>query len=101
MPQLPYRFLDVNGLRMRIADQGQGPLVLLCHGFPETAYSWRRQIAALAAANYRVVAPDLRGFGGTDGPADPAQYSIMHLVADMVGLLDALGEERAVIVGND
>jgi len=101
MPQLPYRFLDVNGLRMRIADQGQGPLVLLCHGFPETAYSWRHQIAALAAANHRVVAPELRGFGGTDRPADSAQYSIMHLVADMVGLLDALGEERAVIVGND
>ncbi|KQU65022.1 epoxide hydrolase [Aminobacter sp. DSM 101952] len=101
MPQLPYRFVEVNGLRMRIADQGQGPLVLLCHGFPETAYSWRHQIAALAAANYRVVAPDLRGFGGTEGPADVGQYSILHLVADMVGLLDALGEEKAVIVGND
>lgn len=101
MPKLPYRFVEVNGLRMRIAEQGKGPLVLLCHGFPETAYSWRHQVAALAAANYRVVAPDLRGFGGTDGPADADQYSIMHLVADMVGLLDGLGEEKAAIVGND
>jgi len=101
VPQLRYRSVDVNGLRMQIADHGEGPLILLCHGFPETAYAWRHQITDLTAANYRVVAPDLRGVGGSQGPADPSQYSLLHLVGDMVGLLDALGAEDAVIVGND
>ena len=95
------RIVEANGLRMRVAEQGEGPAVLLCHGFPETARSWRHQIAALAAAGYRVVAPDLRGFGGTDGPADAGKYTILHLVVDLVALLDALGIDRAVVVGND
>ncbi len=101
VPQFSYRSLEVNGLRMQIAEHGEGPLILLCHGFPETAYSWRHQITDLAAANYRVVAPDLRGVGGSEGPADVGRYSLLHLVGDMVGLLDALGADNAVIVGND
>jgi pimeloyl-ACP methyl ester carboxylesterase len=98
---LHYRNIDANGLRFAVAEQGTGPLVLLCHGFPETSYAWRHQIAALAAAGYRAVAPDLRGYGGTDSPADLQQYTVWHLVGDLVGILDALGEARAVVVGND
>jgi pimeloyl-ACP methyl ester carboxylesterase len=96
-----HRSLEANGIRMHIAEQGAGPLVLLCHGFPETWYSWRHQLPALAAAGYRVVAPDMRGFGQTDRPEDPAQYTQLHLAGDMVGLLDALGVAEAVIVGHD
>lgn len=101
MTDLSYRTLDVNGIRMRVAEQGSGPLVLLCHGFPETSYAWRHQLAALAEAGYRAVAPDLRGYGGTDRPAGTDQYTLFHLVGDVVALLDALDAPRAVIVGND
>jgi pimeloyl-ACP methyl ester carboxylesterase len=93
--------LDVNGLRMQIAIQGSGPLVLLCHGFPELWISWRAQLAALAAAGYRAVAPDMRGYGGTSAPDDTTAYSQLHLVGDMVELVRALKETQAVIVGHD
>jgi pimeloyl-ACP methyl ester carboxylesterase len=93
--------LQVEAIRMRVAIQGSGPLVLLCHGWPEGWYSWRHQLAALAAAGYRAAAPDLRGYGGTDAPADPAQYTMLHHVGDLVGLLKALGEKQAVLVGHD
>ena len=95
------RSLAVNGLDMWVTEQGRGPLVLLCHGWPETAYSWRHQIPALAAAGYRVVAPDMRGFGRTTAPEAVAAYTIFHLVGDMVALVAALGETRAAIVGHD
>lgn len=93
--------LDVNGLRMQVAMQGSGPLVLLCHGFPELWISWRAQLAALAAAGYRAVAPDMRGYGGTSAPIDATAYSQLHLVGDMVELVRALKETQAVIVGHD
>ena len=93
--------LAVNGIRMRMATQGSGPLVLLCHGFPESWVSWRSQLAALAAAGFRAVAPDMRGYGGTDAPADPALYTLLHHVGDMAELVHALGETEAVIVGHD
>jgi len=96
-----HRSLTVNGLSLHIAEQGTGPLVLLLHGFPESWYSWRHQIDGLAKAGYHVVAPDMRGPGASRGPADPDQYTIMHLVGDVVGLIHALGEEQAVIVGHD
>ncbi|MFE2061348.1 alpha/beta fold hydrolase [Streptomyces sp. NPDC059467] len=92
--------IRLNGIDMHIAEQGEGPLVLLLHGRPETWYSWRHQIDALAAAGYRVVAPDQRGYGATDRPAAIDQYSIFHLVGDVVALIHELGEERAV-VGHD
>jgi len=101
MTDMPYRDVEANGLRMRIADQGTGPMVLLCHGFPESAYAWRHQIKALSAQGYRVVAPDLRGFGGTDAPDAVEAYALQTLVGDMVALLDVLGVATAVIVGND
>jgi pimeloyl-ACP methyl ester carboxylesterase len=93
--------LDINGIRMQVASQGSGPLVLLCHGFPELWYSWRHQLAALAGAGYRAVAPDMRGYGGTQAPAEPDAYTTLHLVGDMVELVNALGERQAVIVGHD
>lgn len=92
---------QVNGIRMRVAEQGSGPLVLFCHGWPESWYSWRHQLAALAAAGYRAVAPDMRGYGGTEAPAAIDQYTILHLVGDMVQLVRALGETQAVVVGHD
>jgi len=101
MTELRHRFVTANGIRLHIAEQGAGPLVVLCHGFPESWYSWRRQLPALADAGFRAVAPDMRGYGQTDRPHEVDQYTIFHLVGDMVGLLDALDCERAVIVGHD
>ena len=98
---LQHRDITVNGITMHVAEQGDGPLVVLLHGFPEIWYSWRHQLDALADAGYRVVAPDQRGYGTTDRPAEIDQYTIMHLVGDVVGLIHALGEEQAVVVGHD
>jgi pimeloyl-ACP methyl ester carboxylesterase len=95
------RTIEAQGLRMQLREQGQGPAVLLCHGFPETSYAWRQQLPALAAAGFQAIAPDLRGYGGTDSPAGIDQYNLLQLVGDLVGLLDALGVEQAVVVGND
>jgi len=86
---------------MHIAECGEGPLVLLCHGFPESWYSWRHQLEALAAAGFRAVAPDMRGYGQTDRPAEIDKYTLLHLVGDMVGLLDALEAPTAAIAGHD
>jgi pimeloyl-ACP methyl ester carboxylesterase len=96
-----HRSLEANGIRMHIAEQDTGPLVLLCHGFPESWYSWRHQLPALAAAGYRAVAPDMCGYGQTDRPESIEQYTLLHMAGDMVGLLDELGVEQAVIVGHD
>ena len=101
MTEITHRFIETNGIRMHIAEKGSGPLVVLCHGFPESWYSWRHQIEAISAAGYHVVAPDMRGYGQTEAPADIDQYTLMHLVGDMVGVLDALGEATAVIAGHD
>jgi pimeloyl-ACP methyl ester carboxylesterase len=90
-----------NGVRTHYVEQGAGPLVLLCHGFPESWYSWRHQLAALAEAGYRAVAPDMRGYGRTEQPSAIDQYTLFHSIGDMVGLLDALRAEQAVIVGHD
>ncbi|HTV89471.1 MAG TPA: alpha/beta hydrolase [Stellaceae bacterium] len=99
--ELAHRNIETNGIRMHIAEQGEGPTVLLCHGFPECWYSWRHQLAALAAAGFRAVAPDMRGYGQTDAPPEIDRYTLLHLVGDMVGVLDALGVARAVIAGHD
>ncbi len=96
-----FRFIQANGLNMRIAEAGDGPLILLAHGWPESWYSWRHQITMLADAGYHVVAPDMRGYGETDKPANVDDYDIVHLAGDMVGVLDALGEETAILVGHD
>jgi pimeloyl-ACP methyl ester carboxylesterase len=99
--EVSHRLVQTNGIQTHIAEQGEGPLVVLLHGFPESWYSWRHQLPALAAAGYHAVAPDLRGYGQTDSPAAVAQYSQLHLVGDLIGLLDALGEEQAVVVAHD
>ncbi len=95
------RDVQANGITLRITEQGEGPLVLLCHGWPELAYSWRHQMPVLANAGYRVVAPDMRGYGGSSVPHDIQAYDIAQLVGDMVGLVGALGEQEACIVGHD
>ena len=105
MPPFPEaRFIETNGIRMAVYEQGEeggGPPVVLCHGWPELAYSWRRQISALAGAGYRVIAPGMRGYGRTERPEAIGDYDIHHLTGDMAGLLDALGIERAVFCGHD
>ena len=95
------REIALDTVTLHVAEQGEGPLVLLVHGWPECHRSWRHQLAALAEAGYRVVAPDLRGFGHSSCPVEIEAYSQLHLVGDMVGLVAALGETRAVIVGHD
>ena len=101
MAETQHRTIETNGIRMHVAEAGEGPLVILCHGFPESWYSWRHQLPALAAAGYHVVAPDQRGYGRTEAPDDIDAYTQFHLVGDIVGLVRALGEESAVIVGHD
>jgi len=95
------RTLSVNGIELYLLEAGEGPLVVLCHGWPELSYSWRHQIDALARAGFHVVAPDMRGFGKSSAPADIGAYSIFHTVGDMVALVAALGESNAAIVGHD
>ncbi|MFM0161916.1 alpha/beta fold hydrolase [Paraburkholderia sediminicola] len=90
-----------NGIELRADIAGSGMPVLLCHGFPESRHSWRHQVPALAEAGYRVIAPDMRGYGGSSAPESIEDFTILHLVGDMVGLLDTLGHPKAVIVGHD
>lgn len=101
MSQPTQRMIETNGISLNVAEAGQGPLVLLCHGFPESWYSWRHQIAALAEAGFRVIAPDMRGYGKSDRPDAIDQYTMFHMIGDLVGLLDAYEAPRAVIVGHD
>ncbi len=93
--------VDSGEIRMAVHELGEGPPVILVHGFPELAFSWRHQLPALAGAGYRAIAPDMRGYGATDKPADVADYTIQHLIGDLEGLLDALSIESAVFVGHD
>jgi pimeloyl-ACP methyl ester carboxylesterase len=94
-----HRDISANGVRLHIAEAGDGPLVLLLHGFPEFWWAWRAQLPALATAGFRVVAPDLRGYGGSDKP--PRGYDLPTLSADVAALVHALGERDAVVVGHD
>ena len=95
------RYVETNGIRLAVYEEGKGPAVVLCHGFPELAYSWRHQIPALAGAGFHVLAPDQRGYGLTSRPQPVEAYDIHHLTGDLVGLLDATGIEKAVFVGHD
>ena len=101
MAELKHGFVQVNGIRIHTAEMGEGPLVLLVHGFPELWYSWRHQFAPLAEAGYRVVAYDQRGYGRSSKLWKPELYSIRHTAGDAAALVEALGEEKAVIVGHD
>jgi pimeloyl-ACP methyl ester carboxylesterase len=93
--------LDVNGLRIHVTSTGQGPTVLLLHGFPDTHQVWRKQVKVLAAAGYRVVAPDLRGYGRSDAPASVFSYTLDQLRSDVLGVLDALHIDKVFLVGHD
>jgi pimeloyl-ACP methyl ester carboxylesterase len=101
MPEVTHRMIETNGIRLHVAEQGRGPLVILCHGFPECWYSWRHQLPALAKAGFRAVAPDLRGYGQSDRPEGVEKYTILDDIGDIVGLVDALGAKQAVIAGHD
>ncbi len=96
-----FAIVQTNGIRLRVALAGKGPLVVLVHGWPESWYSWRHQISALAEAGYRVAAPDVRGYGGSDKPAAIEAYSIKDMCTDIAGLIESLGEKQAVLVGHD
>ena len=97
------RVIDTNGVQLRTLEAGRpgDPLVVLAHGFPELGYSWRHQLPALAAAGFHVLAPDQRGYGRSSRPSAVEAYSIVELTADLVGLLDGAGADRAVFVGHD
>ena len=96
-----HRTVEANGIAIHFVEEGAGPLVILLHGFPYTWFEWRNQIAALAGAGYRVVVPDIRGFGESGKPANVADYTVLHCAGDVVALLHALGERQAVLVGHD
>ena len=101
MARFTNRVVSTNGISLAVHDAARGPAVVLCHGFPELAYSWRHQVPALVAAGFRALAPDQRGYGDSDRPDDVAAYDMRHLTGDLIGLLDALDIERAVFVGHD
>jgi pimeloyl-ACP methyl ester carboxylesterase len=103
VPTSTERLVDTNGVRLRVVEAGDrgAPVVVLAHGFPELAYSWRHQIPALVQAGYHVLAPDQRGYGGSSRPDAIDAYNIRELTTDIVGLLDDIGAERAVWVGHD
>lgn len=101
-PYMPIpEFVETNGIRMAVYEQGTGVPVVMCHGFPELAFSWRSQIKAFSNAGFRAIAPDQRGYGLTGGPKDNSQYTIRHLCDDLAGMLDAKGIDKAVFCGHD
>jgi pimeloyl-ACP methyl ester carboxylesterase len=101
IPAIPPKVVEANGIPIALHDVGEGPAVVLLHGFPSLAYAWRRQIPALAGAGWRVIAPDLRGSGRTGPHGEVGAYSLRNLSRDVLGVLDALGVGRAVMVGHD
>ena len=101
VPGVSFRMVETNGIKLRVAEAGSGPLVILIHGWPESWYSWRHQIPAIAAAGYHVIAPDMRGYGKSDKPAAVEDYDIHHTTADITGLIDAMGQEKAILIGHD
>ena len=101
MEGIEHRTVQVNGIKMHIAEKGEGPVVLFLHGFPELWYSWRHQIVALSSLGYHAVAPDLRGFGDTDRPDSISSYSAFHHMGDLIALIDFLGADQVFLVGHD
>lgn len=99
--RLPSRQVATNGIELKVVEHGEGPLVVLCHGFPELGFSWRHQVFALAEAGYRTLTPDMRGYGGSSRPAETDAYDVLTIADDLVGLLDDVGAEDAVFVGHD
>ncbi|XP_072984555.1 epoxide hydrolase 1-like [Typha latifolia] len=98
METITHRTVAVNGINLHIAEKGEGPVVLFLHGFPELWYSWRHQIISLAARGYRAVAPDLRGYGDSDAPPSVSSYTVLHVIGDLVALIELLGQEKVFVV---
>ena len=96
-----FQHLQTNGISVRAVVEGTGPLVIMVHGFPELWYSWRHQIRPIAEAGFTVVAPDVRGYGGSDKPHAVDAYDMISLTNDVVGLIDALGADQAILIGHD
>jgi pimeloyl-ACP methyl ester carboxylesterase len=96
-----FQLIETNGVRLRTVVEGKGPLVVLLHGWPQCWYLWRHQIAPLVEAGFQVAVPDQRGYGGSDRPAEIEAYNILELTSDVVGIADALGHERFIVVGHD
>ncbi len=101
MKEFIHRFVGTNGIRMHLVEAGEGFPVVMCHGFPEIWYSWRHQIRALSRSGFRAIAPDQRGFGETDCPEPVEAYTQRQIVADIIGMLDALSIQKCVIAGHD
>ncbi|MCP5029589.1 MAG: alpha/beta hydrolase [Actinomycetia bacterium] len=101
MIEVEHNTIQGNGINIHYVSKGEGPLVVFCHGWPESWYSWRHQIPVVADAGYRAVAVSMRGYGGTDAPQDIGAYTINHLVGDVVAVVNGLGEDTAVVVGHD
>ncbi len=101
MEGIEHRIVSVNGIKMHIAEKGEGPVVLFLHGFPEFWYSWRNQINALSSLGYHAVAPDLRGYGDTEAPTSITSYTCLHIVDDLVALIDSLGVKQVFLVAHD
>ncbi|GKV32012.1 hypothetical protein SLEP1_g40652 [Rubroshorea leprosula] len=101
MEEIQHKMMSVNGITMHVAEKGEGPVILFLHGFPELWYSWRRQILALSSLGFHAVAPDLRGYGDTEAPDAISAYNCLHVVGDLVALLDAIGAEQVFLVGHD
>lgn len=101
MDKIEHTTVTTNGINMHVASIGSGPAVLFLHGFPELWYSWRHQLLSLSSLGYRAIAPDLRGYGDSDAPPSVTDYTVFHIVGDLVGLLDALGIDQVFLVGHD
>ena len=101
MEQRSFQLIQANGIRVRAVVEGKGPLCVLVHGWPESWYSWRHQITPITQAGFRVCVPDVRGYGGTDRPESIEAYDMDQLNKDVVGLIDALGEKQAILIGHD
>ena len=100
-PGFEHEQVEANGISIHTVSMGEGPLVVFCHGFPESWYSWRHQLPAVAAAGFRALAMDMRGYGKTSAPGAVDAYSMSHLVGDVVGVVNAVGAGQAVVVGHD
>ncbi|XP_054775953.1 uncharacterized protein LOC129284483 [Prosopis cineraria] len=101
MEGIQHRTVEVNGIKMHVAEKGEGPVVLFLHGFPELWYTWRHQILSLSSLGFRAVAPDLRGFGDTEAPSSVSSYTCFHIVGDVVALIDSLGVDQVFLVAHD
>ena len=101
MSDIEFKFIESNGINLRLAMMGEGPLVIFCHGWPESWYSYRHQLPAVAQAGYKAVAYDVRGYGESDKPYEIEAYTMKNMTDDVIGIIDALGYDTAITIGHD